>query len=68
MYEIGRMLEEASITSYDDFIDLCKSQTFVTSLGIKSDTLEGYLYPNTYDFTRNLNAEYVLKTMISLNY
>lgn len=64
MYEIGRMLEAQSITSYDDFIELCKNQEFVTSLGIKSDTLEGYLYPNTYDFSPNITASYVLKTMV----
>lgn len=64
MYEIGRMLEERAITTYDQFVELCKSPAFVKSLGIKGATVEGYLYPETYDFAPNLPAEDVIKTMV----
>ncbi len=64
MYEIAKMLEAESITNYDDVIGLCKDRDFVASLGIKGETLEGYLYPDTYDFSANLKADYVLKTMV----
>lgn len=64
MYEIGKMLEEKKITSYDEFITLCKDQSFVKSLGIKGVSVEGYLYPDTYDFLPGLSAEYVIKTMV----
>lgn len=64
MYEVGKMLEERSITTYDKFIELCKSPEFVKSLGIKGDSVEGYLYPETYDFAPNLPAEQVIKTMV----
>ncbi len=64
MYEIGRMLEERSITTYEQFVELCKSPAFVQSLGIKGATVEGYLYPETYDFAPNLPAEDVIKTMV----
>jgi UPF0755 protein len=64
MYEIGRMLEDRKITSYDDFISLCKDKKFVSTLGIKGDTVEGYLYPNTYDFGPNSKADYVILKMV----
>lgn len=64
MYEIGRMLEDRSITNYDDFIELAKDSDFVAKLGIKGETVEGYLYPETYDFIPNLPAEQVIKTMV----
>lgn len=64
MYEIGRMLEERGITSYDDFIMLCKKPEFVKELGINEATVEGYLYPETYDFAPNLPADAVIKTMV----
>lgn len=64
MYEIGKMLEERAITTYDQFVELCKSPAFVKSLGIKGATVEGYLYPETYDFAPNLPAEDVIKTMV----
>jgi UPF0755 protein len=64
MYEIGKMLEEHGIVSYATFVELCKSPAMVKSLGIKGSTVEGYLYPETYDFVPNLNAEYVIKAMV----
>lgn len=64
MYEIGRMLEERGITSYEDFIMLCKKPAFVNELGINGQSVEGYLYPDTYDFALNLPADTVIKTMV----
>ena len=64
MYEIGRMLEDRGIVSYDDFISLCKNREFVKELGINEVSVEGYLYPDTYDFGPNLTAETVIKTMV----
>lgn len=64
MYEIGKMLEERAITDYNEFIELCKSPAFVKSLDIKGSTVEGYLYPDTYDFAPNLPADQVIKTMV----
>jgi UPF0755 protein len=64
MYEIARMLEQKEITTYDDFMSLAKDNDFVKSLGIKGKTVEGYLYPDTYDFAKNLRAEDVIKKMV----
>ena len=64
MYEIGKMLEERAITPYNDFVELCKSPAFTKSLNINGPTVEGYLYPETYDFAPNLPAEQVIKTMV----
>ena len=66
MYEIGKMLEENSITKYDDFIEACKDKTFLAELGLNTETAEGYLYPETYDFAPNLPAKAVVKTMVKL--
>jgi UPF0755 protein len=64
LYEIGKMLEDAGITDSLQFIELCKSPAFVKSLGIKGATIEGYLYPESYDFSPGLSAEYVIKAMV----
>ena len=64
MYEIGRMLENRGIVPYKDFIALCKNREFVKVLGINEVSVEGYLYPDTYDFGPNLTAEFVIKTMV----
>ncbi len=65
LYEIGKMLEEREITSYSEFVALAKDPVFVSSLGIKGDTVEGYLYPETYDFIPDLPAEQVIKAMVN---
>lgn len=64
MYEIGRMLEASSITKYDDFITLAKDKKFLEELGIHADTVEGYLYPESYDLAPNLPAKAVIKMMV----
>jgi len=65
MFEIGKMLEENKITSYSDFIALARDKQFLKELGINdADSVEGYLYPETYDFSPNLPAKTVIKTMV----
>ena len=66
MYEIGKMLEASSITKYDDFIAAAKDPIFLRELGLNTETVEGYLYPETYDFAPNLPAKSVLRTMVKL--
>jgi UPF0755 protein len=64
MYEIAKMLEDNSITNYSDFIALARDKKFLKEMGINADTVEGYLYPESYDFSPNLPAKTVMKTMI----
>jgi UPF0755 protein len=64
MFEIGKMLEENSITNYNDFINLARDKKFLEEIGIQNDSVEGYLYPESYDFGPNLPAKYVMKTMV----
>ncbi len=66
MFEIAKMLEENKITSYSDFITLARDKQFLKELGINdADSVEGYLYPETYDFSPNLPAKAVIKTMVN---
>lgn len=64
MFEIGKMLEENSITSYEDFITLSRDKKFLEELGLQSETVEGYLYPESYDFTPHMSAQSVIKAMV----
>ena len=47
-----------------DFLRLAKDRAFIASLGIKAETLEGYLYPDTYKFPRGVKTREVLATMV----
>lgn len=45
------------------FLSLCTNQKFIDSLGINSNSLEGYLYPNTYEFYQNSPPQVVIKRL-----
>lgn len=64
MYEIARMLEANSITNYEDFIELARDKKFLAELGVHANTVEGYLYPESYDLSPNLPAKTVIKMMV----
>jgi len=73
MFEIGKMLEEAEVTTYTEFIKACRNPNILQSLGIFlpfgdpkwAQTVEGYLYPDTYKFSPNTPAHMVIKTMVN---
>ncbi len=47
------------------FLKLCYNIEFIRSLGIeKAKSLEGYLFPETYFFTKNVSAENVITSMV----
>ena len=43
---------------------LVNDRNFITRLGINAPSLEGYLYPDTYRFSKGVAPETVLKSMI----
>jgi UPF0755 protein len=46
-----------------EFVKLCLDTAFIAALGIKAATLEGYLFPDTYRFPENSNAETAVRRM-----
>jgi UPF0755 protein len=64
MTQIADLVSQQGLTDRAEFLQLAKDRTFVTSLGIKAETLEGYLYPDTYKFPRPIKAREVLLVMV----
>jgi len=62
--EIAAKLEAAEITSRDAVVEKAFSPEFARSLGVQADSLEGYLFPETYRFRKNTPAEVVLRDMV----
>jgi UPF0755 protein len=64
---IAQVVDVASqqgLTDREEFLRLAKDREFIRSLGIKADTLEGYLYPDTYKFPRPIKARELLVAMV----
>ncbi len=47
--QIANYLEERGLTKADPFKAVCFDKEWIHSLGIAQDSLEGYLYPSTYE-------------------
>ena len=69
--QIAQLLDELNIVGKEVFLKTASSPAFVTSLGVldpsakaMSWSLEGYLFPDTYHFFREMEAEEVIRIMV----
>ncbi len=64
MVQIADVLAQHRITDRAEFLRLAKDKSFIKTLGISAETLEGYLYPDTYRFPKPVPAKEVIRTMV----
>ena len=65
IYDIAAVVEQAGLGSAADFITVAKGDTFlVRELDPDAKTLEGYLFPDTYQFTRIDSAHDIAAAMV----
>jgi UPF0755 protein len=62
--EIAQRLAQAQIAPRDELIKAALSPELSRALGVEAESLEGYLYPETYRFRRGTPAESVLRSMV----
>ena len=62
--KIAAELEENRICPAADFISICKNADFAAENGIAGESLEGFLFPDTYFLTAGMNAASVARIMI----
>jgi UPF0755 protein len=64
LVQIADVLAQQAITNRAEFLRLARDPAFVRSLGVPAETLEGYLYPDTYRFPRPMAAKDVMRIMV----
>lgn len=62
--QIADAFADQRITDKTELARLAHDKSFMKTLGISADSLEGYLFPDTYRFPRPTAAKAVLKTMV----
>lgn len=64
LIQVADLVSQQGFTDRAEILRLAKDRAFIASLGIKAETLEGYLYPDTYRFPRTVKAREVLAVMV----
>ena len=63
LYQIADLLEERDIVVKEIFIEKAFDKRLMSSMGVKGVSFEGYLYPETYFFTKNMKAKDIIARM-----
>jgi len=61
---ISLIMEKNRISSADEFINAVHNKEIIEKFNINSDSLEGYLFPDSYLFPQNYPAEKVVTFMV----
>ena len=64
LVQIAAAVSAAGLESEKTFLDAARNPDSARSLGIEADTLEGYLFPDTYYFPRGLDSATIIATMV----
>lgn len=68
LHEIAARLEKRNLGNAAEFLRLCKDSRFIATLGLDMgdipDSLEGFLYPDTYSFHRGTKEANLIRAMV----
>jgi UPF0755 protein len=65
MFDIALAVEQAGLGSRDDFLKVARSEVeLVHDLAPEATSLEGYLFPDTYEFTRTQSMHDIAAVMV----
>jgi UPF0755 protein len=61
IYTIANSFEQSRIMTKAEFLKLALSREFLEKIGITSGSLEGYLYPDTYFYSKEIDKEKLIE-------
>ena len=64
MFDIAGEFERQGICSRADFVTAAHDTSLVWDLSPQAKSLEGFLFPSTYEFTRHTSCEQAVKRMV----
>ena len=65
MFQIADLLAKELNVNKAEFIRRVKDETVLSKWNIKGESLEGYLYPETYYFSKNVNVFVIIEKMLN---
>jgi peptidoglycan lytic transglycosylase G len=66
MFDIARAVEAAGLGSAEDFLKVAENDTaLICDLAPSAHSLEGFLFPDTYEFSRMMNMREIAEAMVN---
>lgn len=63
--QIAKLFLKEQLIDKKKFLKLAHDREFIKSLGVGALSLEGYLFPDTYEFTKGSGERFILTEMVS---
>lgn len=64
IFQAADLLEQNGYFPKDEFLEKCRDKALLDRLGIHAGSVEGYLYPATYNLQRNETPEQLIEEMV----
>lgn len=64
LHRVAAIVEESGFVSADAFMTAARLPETLREMGVASESLEGYLFPDTYYFPRGVTARQIIGTMV----
>jgi UPF0755 protein len=64
LWEIADRLNESKMINKEVFFELARDKEFLESLHIHADSIEGYLFPDTYYLDRSMSTRRIMEKMV----
>jgi UPF0755 protein len=65
IYDIADLLQNSGLGDREEFLRLVKDKDVIRDFDLEGRSLEGYLFPSTYKFTKSATSMKIIKTMIN---
>ena len=64
LWDVARILHQNELAPESEIIEVASSAKFARSLGVEANGLEGYLFPDTYQFTKPVSVASIAEKMV----
>jgi len=65
IHQVAELLEQKGLFKRAEFLEKCRDRNLLASLGIGGASVEGYLYPATYNLSRSGSEEQLIRQMVA---
>ena len=65
IYQAAELLEQKGYFKKNVFLEKCRDAALLSRLGLNMQSVEGYLYPATYNLSRSGNEELLIAQMVA---